>query len=208
MAFGDAEAYQQAARHLGRGSNDFYRLLGLGTLKAATVYGGSDFGCVLGQEMAGYATGELFFAAQTLGFRHSHLDTGAYSYDQKHSEKDVEKAVDFLIDDEPGRAFLTSMVSCLFARSVYTEDMLAECLLSVGYDTLSGTIPATAEKIRTLRWQVRAQTGFNPENFTIPKRFYQVRTWKGPVDKKYLDSLKVEYGKRIQAIVAGDKTSV
>jgi aldehyde:ferredoxin oxidoreductase len=208
MAFGDAEAYQQAARHLGRGSNDFYRLLGLGTLKAATVYGGSDFGCVLGQEMAGYATGELFFAAQTLGFRHSHLDTGAYSYDQKHSEKDVEKAVDFLIDDEPGRAFLTSMVSCLFARSVYTEDMLAECLRSVGYDTLSGTIPATAEKIRTLRWQVRAQTGFNPENFTIPKRFYQVRTWKGPVDKKYLDSLKVEYGKRIQAIVAGDKTSV
>jgi aldehyde:ferredoxin oxidoreductase len=203
LAFGDAIAYQQAARHLGRGSNDFYRLLGQGTLKAAAVYGGGEFGCVLGQEMAGYATGELFFAAQTLGFRHSHLDTGAYGYDQKNSDKDITRAVDFLIEDEPGRAFLTSMVGCLFARAVYTEEQLAECLMAVGFDTLSGSISKTSEYIRALRWKVRAKTGFNPENFTIPKRFYQVETWKGQIDKNYLDSLKMEYGKRIEAIIAG-----
>ncbi|MGB3211173.1 MAG: aldehyde ferredoxin oxidoreductase N-terminal domain-containing protein [Desulforhopalus sp.] len=203
LAFGDAAAYQQAARHLGRGSNDFYRLLGQGTLRAAAVYGGGEFGCVLGQEMAGYATGELFFAAQTLGFRHSHLDTGAYSYDQKHSDKDVARAVDFLITDEPGRAFLTSMVGCLFARSVYTEEQLAECLCSIGFDTLSGSIPKTAEHIRALRWKVRATTGFDPDNFSIPKRFYDVKTWKGQVDKNYLDNLKKEYGKRIQVLIAG-----
>lgn len=203
LAFGDAVAYQQAARHLGRGSNDFYRLLGQGTLKAAAVYGGAEFGCVLGQEMAGYATGELFFAAQTLGFRHSHLDTGAYSYDQKNSDKDVTRAVDFLIEDEPGRAFLASMVGCLFARAVYTEEQLAECLMAVGFDTLSGSIPKTSEHIRAMRWKARAMTGFNPENFTIPKRFYQVETWKGPIDKNYLDSLKEEYGKRIETIIAG-----
>jgi aldehyde:ferredoxin oxidoreductase len=203
LAFGDAIAYQQAARHLGRGSNDFYRLLGQGTLKAAAVYGGGEFGCVLGQEMAGYATGELFFAAQTLGFRHSHLDTGAYSYDQKNSDKDITRAVDFLIEDEPGRAFLTSMVGCLFARAVYTEEQLAECLMAVGFDTLSGSIPKTSEYIRALRWKARAKTGFNPENFAIPKRFYQVETWKGQIDKNYLDSLKKEYGRRIKAIIAG-----
>lgn len=203
LRFGDAEAYQQAARHLGRGSNDFYRLLGQGTLKAAAVYGGGDFGCVLGQEMAGYATGELFFTAQTLGFRHSHLDTGAYSYDQKNAEKDVDKAVSFLIDDEPARAFLTSMVGCLFARSVYTEERLAQCLKAVGFDALSGTIAKTAESIRALRWKVRALTGFDPENFAIPKRFYQVRTWKGQIDGSYLDDLKMEYGRRIQEIIAG-----
>lgn len=203
LAFGDAVAYQQAARHLGRGSNEFYRFLGQGTLKAAAVYGGGDFGCVLGQEMAGYATGELFFAAQTLGFRHSHLDTGAYSYDQKNSEKDVERAVDFLIDDEPGRAFLTSMVGCLFARSVYNEEKLAECLGAVGFGTLSSSIPEVSEHIRALRWKVRAQTGFDPDNFSIPKRFYQVKTWKGAVDKNYLDNLKKEYGRRIQSLIAG-----
>ncbi|MFT5730058.1 MAG: aldehyde:ferredoxin oxidoreductase [Desulforhopalus sp.] len=201
LKFGDADGYQLAATYLGRGANDFYRLLGLGTLKAAEVYGGSSFACVLGQEMAGYATGELFFAAQTLGFRHSHLDTGAYSYDQKNSEKNVDKAVSFLISDEPSRAFLTSMVACLFARSVYSEDMLSQCLSAVGYETLAGNIPQASEHIRKLRWKVRAETGFKPENFSIPKRFYQVETWKGAVDKNYLDDLKKTYGERIMGLI-------
>ena len=201
LRFGDAQAYQQAAEHLGAGKNDFYRLLGQGTMRAAAVYGGNEFACVLGQEMAGYATGEVFFAAQSLGFRHSHLDTGAYSYDQKCKDQDIAKAVDFLMDDEPGRAFLTSMVGCLFARAVYTEAELAECLQIVGFPELAGSIPATAENIRTLRWKVRATTGFAPENFTIPKRFYQIKTWKGPIDGSYLDRLKEEYGSRIMQLI-------
>lgn len=204
LSFGDADSYRLAAQHLGEGSNDFYRLLGQGTLKAAELFGGEEFACVLGQEMAGYATGELFFAAQTLGFRHSHLDTGAYSYDQKESDRDITKAVDFLMADEPGRVFLTSMVGCLFARSVYSEAQLAECLDVVGFRTLAGAIPETSEHIRRLRWKVRAQTGFNPENFTVPKRFYQVQTWKGQVDGEYLDSLKKEYGRRIMELIGSD----
>ncbi len=201
LRFGDGENFREAAHYLGRGVNEFYRQLGQGTLKAAAVYGGEEFSCVLGQEMAGYATGELFFAAQTLGFRHSHLDTGAYGYDQKVSEKDVEKGVDFLIKDEPARVFLTSMVACLFARSVYKEELLAECLESVGFSTLAGKIGQTAEYIRRLRWQVRADTGFDPENFSIPKRFYSVNTWKGQVDADYLDQLKREYGRRIIGLI-------
>jgi len=46
-------------------------------MKAAKHYGGEDFACVLGQEMAGYATGEVFFVSQALGLRHSHLDAVA-----------------------------------------------------------------------------------------------------------------------------------
>lgn len=208
LSFGEVEHYRQAAIHLGRGTNEFYRLLGQGTLKAAKVYGGEEFACVLGQEMAGYATGELYFAAQTLGFRHSHLDTGAYSYDQKHTEKDVEKAVEFLMADEPGRALLTSMVSCLFARAVYSDAQLAACLKSVGYTTLAENMDQVSENIRQLRWRVRAATGFRPENFSIPKRFTQVKTWKGPVDPAYMTELKEEYGRRIMALIdAGEKDS-
>ncbi len=205
LAFGAGHAYQQAAFYLGTAASPFYRLLSMGTLRAAEQYGGADFACVLGQEMAGYATGELFFAAQTLGFRHSHLDTGAYAFDQKESGKDVDKAVSFLISDEPGRALLTSMVGCLFARSVYGEEVLARCLQSVGYGELAADLPASAERIRRLRWQVRASTGFTPEHFTIPKRFYEVRTWKGAVDATYLDAIKEEYGRRIQLLIADEQ---
>jgi hypothetical protein len=51
---------------------------------------------------------------------------------EKFKEKDPAKAVEFLISDEASRCLLTSMVSCLFARGVYTEARLAECLKSVG----------------------------------------------------------------------------
>lgn len=208
LSFGDAEAYRQAAEKLGLAANDFYRLLGQGTQKAAAEYGGGEFACVLGQEMAGYATGELFFAAQTLGFRHSHLDTGAYGYDQKNKDQDAAKAVDYLIADEPGRAYLTSMVSCLFARGVYTDDQLARCLELLGFKTLAASIPETAERIRRLRWQARAKTGFDPANFTIPKRFYQVATWKGRIDAAYLDRLKEEYGNRIRQLILAEDGAV
>ncbi len=204
LRFGDAVGYQTAVEYLGLGANEFYRLLGNGTLKAAERYGGADFACVLGQEMAGYATGELFFAAQSLGFRHSHLDTGAYSREQKEPSKDVAAAVDFLIRDEPYRALLTSMTACLFARSVYHPEQLATCLDAAGFTELAGSLDCTAERIRRRRWQARIATGFRPEDTTIPKRFYQVKTWRGVVDGDYMDRLRQEYGRRIMELAADD----
>ncbi len=204
LAFGDAEGYRQAAHLLGTGANAFYLLLGQGTLAAARQYGGEDFACVLGQEMAGYATGELFFAAQSLGFRHSHLDTGGYSYDQKHAERDVEKATAFLLDDEPGRCLLTSMVSCLFARSVYTPEVLADCLSSLGFDAVATDLDVSGERIRRHRWQLRFASGFVPEEVVLPKRYYKVNTWKGAIDGQYLDALRREYGRRLCAFAAPD----
>jgi aldehyde:ferredoxin oxidoreductase len=197
LKFGDANAYKKAVGHLGIGANDFYRLLAMGTSKAAEHYGGSDYACVLGQEMAGYATGEVFYTSQALGFRHSHLDSGGYSYDQKHDEKDVPKAVDFLIADEQDRVLLTSMVSCLFAREVYTKPHLAECLNSVGYPDIADNMGAIKMQIQKKRWQLRLATGFKPDKVTIPKRFTELTTWKGDTDMNYLNALKIAYAQKI-----------
>ena len=166
-------------------------------MKAAEQYGGENFACVLGQEMGGYATGEVFFTSQALGFRHSHLDSGGYSFDQKHEEKDVTQAVDFLVKDEQGRVLLTSMVSCLFAREVYKDELLADCLNALSYTTLAGNLQQVARHIRKMRWRLRLSTGFDPQGVKIPRRFTEVTTWKGAVDEKFLNALKKEYAKRI-----------
>jgi aldehyde:ferredoxin oxidoreductase len=147
--------------------------------------------------MAGYATGETFFVSQALGLRHSHLDSGGYSYDQKPKGKTVEDAVKFLIQDEKGRVFLTSMVSCLFARGVYTDEVLGNCLKSVGYGTLADNMDSVAGDIQRLRWKMRVGSGYRPEKVSIPKRFSEVTTWKGPVDPQFLEALKGAYGARI-----------
>jgi aldehyde:ferredoxin oxidoreductase len=206
LRFGDAGAYAQALKHLGAATNDFYRLLGQGTLKAAEYYGGADFACVLGQEMGGYATGEVFFISQALGFRHSHLDAGGYSYDQKQKGKDVAHAVEFLVQDEKARVFLTSMVSCLFAREVYKEATLADCLNAVGYRDLAENLDSVAKRVQRMRWQSRIKTGFDPGSVKIPERFKQVVTWKGPMDTNYLDSLQKTYAERIQEMAKPEES--
>jgi aldehyde:ferredoxin oxidoreductase len=197
LRFGDATAYNEAFHHLGAASNDFYRLLAQGTIKAAEHYGGADYACVLGQEMGGYATGEVFFVSQALGLRHSHLDAGGYSFDQKDKEPDVDAAIQFLVQDERARVLLTSMVSCLFARGVYGDQVISDCLHSVGYNALADSIDNVSGSIQKLRWRMRLRTGFDPRTVSIPKRFLEIETWKGRIDACYLDALKGAYSKAI-----------
>ncbi len=205
LSFGDVEKYSEAVRHLGMRTNDFYHVLGQGTLVAAARYGGSDFACVLGQEMAGYATGEVYFASQAYGFRHSHLDNAGYSYDQKADSKKSEDAVAFLIEEERTRVQLTCMVSCLFARSVYSQERLQECLSSVGLSRLAESVVARSTDVQAKRWQLKYLTGYNPMDISIPKRFEEVTTWKGEIDRVFMDSVAADYQSAVRKLAEAGK---
>ena len=206
LAFGNGDAYREAVGHLGRGENDFYRILGRGTVEAARNYGGGEFACVLGQEMAGYATGEVFFVSQALGFRHSHLDSGGYSFDQTNQGKDPKKAADFLVGDEKARVLLTSMVACLFAREVYKAALLGDCLNALGYRTLAESMDRVSSQVQKLRWRMRLATGFDPAAVKVPERFSSVTNWKGKVDADYMKAVQREYGKRILELGRPEET--
>jgi aldehyde:ferredoxin oxidoreductase len=201
LTFGDVAGYREAVRHLGSRTNDFYRLLGQGTMAAAARYNGQDYACVLGQEMSGYATGEVFYISQAMGVRHSHLDSGGYSYDQKHTDKDATKAIDFLVSDEADRVVLTSMVSCLFARNVYTPEVLGKALTAMGLSGMAENLPEAALTIQKLRWKNKIACGFKPHEVKIPKRFFEVTNWKGQADPAYMEELKTYYATRIDTIV-------
>ncbi|MFH0823092.1 MAG: aldehyde ferredoxin oxidoreductase, partial [Pseudomonadota bacterium] len=156
-------------------------------------YGGTEFACVLGQEMAGYATGEVFFVSQAYGFRHSHLDSAGYGFDQTAKEKDADAAVRYLIDEECKRVQLTCMVSCLFARGVYPEARLQEALTSIGFRGIADSLPVGSREVPFRRWSLRYRTGYDPEKLTIPKRFHDIRTWKGPIDGAFMKELGDKY---------------
>ena len=203
LAFGDVAAYEKAVHHLGRGHTEFYRtLLAGGSRGAAERYGGWDFACVLGQEMAGYATGETFFVSQSLGLRHAHLDSGGYAYDQQDKGKDVDAAVNFLVEDESARCLMNSMVACLFSRGIYKGELIQEALRVLGYAALADTTDAVAERVQSLRWKMRMDTGYDPEGIKIPKRFTEITTWKGPLDAEYMETLRTAYAARIRSLAA------
>jgi len=198
LKFGDAASYRAALGYMGTPPNEFYSLLAKGTMAAAERYKGEDYACVLGQEMAGYATGEVFFVSQAMGMRHSHLDSAGYSYDQKEQGKDVAKAVKFMVEDERQRCALTSMVSCLFARSAYDEEALARGLTVMGYPEVGANLSTAAGNVQKLRWKTKFGTGFDPDQVKIPKRYLEVVTWKGPIDAQYLSDLKQAYAVEIR----------
>lgn len=207
LRFGEVQGYLAAVHMLAKGVNDFWKLLASGTQPAAKHYGGEDFACVLGQEMAGYATGEVFYVAQSLGLRHSHLDTGAYSYDQSNAPKDVGKALAFLLEDERERVVLTSMVACLFARKVYRPQTLRHCLETLGGRDLADSLDQAATHVQHLRWQARAKGGFDPLQAKIPRRFLEVTTWKGQTDPVYLENLRLAYAEAIASMCKPSSSS-
>ena len=98
---------------------------------------------------------------------------------RRRRAKILSKAVDFLVKDEQGRVLLTSMVACLFARGVYTDELLATCLKAVGYGSLADNLGPVSRNIQQLRWKNRLATGFMPEEVTIPKRFHEITTVEG-----------------------------
>ncbi len=204
LKWGEVSGYLNGIMHIGQQTNDFYRLLAQGTEIAAAEYQGRDFACVLGQEMAGYATGEVYYTAQSMGFRHSHLDTGGYAYDQKHKDQDVAKALEFLKEDERQRVVLTSMVSCLFARGVYTPERLQQALTSIGYKEMADNLDQAGAQIQGKRWALKLGSGFDPAGVRIPKRYLEVETWKGKADPAYLDALRSGYAKAIKEMAALD----
>ena len=200
LKFGDYLNYKYAVTLLSERANDFYYALGQGVLVAAKEFGGEDFACVLGQEMAGYATGEVSYIAQALGFRHSHLDSGGYSYDQKDQDWTVDQALEFMKTDEEGRVMLTSLVSCLFARGVYKDEVVQDMLKSVGLYNLADNLSTVTKDITRLRWQARLNTGYLPHDIKIPKRYLEVENWRGKTDQVKLNGLKQAYADYIMSL--------
>ena len=200
LRFGEKDGYLKAIRHLTGGVNEFWRTLGRGgAMAAAKKYGGEDFACVLGgQEMAGYATGEAYYVSHALGFRHSHLDAGGYSFDQSDTAKDVTKTTNFLVQDEQGRVVLDSMVGCMFARKEYSMDRLRECLSVAGYRNVADALDEAGAAMQALRWKLKFATGFVPEEQRIPQRFMDVENWKGRADHDYLARLRAAYTRELR----------
>ena len=196
LAFGEVEPYRQAIAAIATRANAFYRLLGEGTATAAARYGGEDFACVLGQEMAGYATGSVFFVSQALGFRYSHLDSAGYQLDQQQKPT-LEDALAYLEREEQQRLMLTCLVSCLFARNIYDEETVAASLKAIGLTDLGLNMDKRIGALQRERWRLKKESGFDPHMITIPRRFTEVETLDGKIDKEFMEKLRLSYAAKI-----------
>lgn len=204
LTFGDAAGLRRALKRLARGENDFFRLLGQGAKAAAREYGGTDFACVLGQEMAGYATGEAYVASQADSLRHSHLDEGAYLFDQTRRDAPPEEIARLLLGEERSRLVSNCLMTCLFARKAYTRERAARALEALGEPEAAANLEALLTRVQALRWRCKLATAnpdARPNAAAIPKRLMSFITASGPVDPARVEAIRTARARLLEELL-------
>jgi len=199
MQWNNVEGYSRALENIVTAPNEFYQALARGVDYAAEKYGGRDFAMALGKnEVSGYHTGPASIVGQLVGVRHSHLDNAGYSIDQKAAKKpmDPERMVDELIREDNSRGVFNSLVGCLFARGVYTEENIIDSLGAVGIVKTGEELQDLGKRIFEEKYKFKVQEGFDLSHVRVPKRFYETVSLSGSVTPETVEEMLRIYRKK------------
>ncbi len=187
--WGDWKTYIEIVRNIVYQPNEFYKIAAMGVKALAEKYPeGREFAIhVAGVEPAGYHTGPTYWTSLVVGFRHSHLDSAGYSYDEKlakEGRRDVtpHEIAKYIVEEESWRQILNSMVLCLFGRGIYKEDVVVKALRSIGINIDVERLKEVGRKIWIEKWIVKLREGYDPEKIELPKKLFETETPLGKID--------------------------
>lgn len=197
--FGNIEGYITILDNLIKQPNDFYREASRGPWQLSERYGGKDFSVTLGKNpIAGYHTGYGSLIGQAIvGARHSHVDNAGYSIDQKRADLTPKELVEKLVAEEKERNILNSVGACLFARSIYSRDVIREALSSIGIEKTSEELGEMAERVFRLKLRLKEEMGFKVENVYFPKRFFETESMNGFLKEEVVKEMVSVYKKMV-----------
>ncbi|MDY0060883.1 MAG: aldehyde ferredoxin oxidoreductase N-terminal domain-containing protein [Myxococcota bacterium] len=187
LAWGDWQVYLAALDRIVEQPTPFFEALALGVDQAAAQYGGSEFALAFGgNEMPGYHTGPAAHVGFLVGARHSHLCNAGYSLDQKalSEGRTLEPAglATKLIQEESWRQVLSSLVSCFFARGIYTPELVSRGLACVGCAGDPAKLEQIGEAIYREKYRYKLREGFTFEGLRLPARIFETPSGAGPID--------------------------
>ncbi len=199
LKWGDVKNYLRAIDLIVESPNEFYSALAKGVVFASRKYGGEDFAIQAGGlEIPGYHTGVGNLVGLTVGVRHSHLDNGGYSVDQKAFKNNLsdEEIVDMLIFEDDIRGVLTSLTICLFARAIYTYDAIIEALATIGIERSEEELIELGRDIFMKKYELKRKFGFDLDDVTFPSRFFETASTNGMIDEARVKNVLSMYKKR------------
>jgi aldehyde:ferredoxin oxidoreductase len=199
LQWNDVDGYTRALENIVKAPNEFYGALARGVDYAAKKYGGLDYAMALGgNEVSGYHTGPASIVGQLVGVRHSHLDNAGYAVDQKAVKKpmEIEMMVDELIKEDNSRGVFNSLVGCLFARGVYTEENIIDSLGTVGIWKTKEDLMELGKRIFEEKYKFKVQEGFDLSKVRVPRRFYETVSAAGLVTPETVEEMLRIYRKK------------
>ena len=194
--------YVQAVNAIAERKGDFFRLLGDRPELLFEQHKGKELlTAIAGNEIAGYHTGLANLLGHAIGLRHSHLDNAGYSLDQKFlkgPKTTPEQMVAQLVEEEKFRQVFTSLVACLFSRSVYEIGLIAECLSAIGINKSIEELNEIGSRIYRMKDSWRREAGFDPTTLELPLRFIETPTPTGKIEQQDFKRALQEYARITQ----------
>lgn len=202
LEFGQAENYIEAVKRIVSQPTEFYRALARGSAYASSVYGGAEFALTFGKnEMPGYHTGPGCHLGYLTGARHSHLDSAGYSIDQKAAQKgealDPIQTADKLLTEERWRQVLSSLVVCMFARGIYTEEAVIKTLALAGIQRSADELLRFGAETLHLKNEFKRREGFDFSALAIPGRILTTLSPLGQVDEAFLRQAIARFAEQV-----------
>jgi len=199
LQWNNVDSYIKALENIVKAPNEFYAALAKGVDYASARFGGRDFAMALGgNEVSGYHTGPASIVGQLVGVRHSHLDNAGYSIDQKAAKKqlDPEKMVDEIIKEDNSRGTFNSLVGCLFARGVYTEENIIDALEAVGISKTKEDLQTLGVSIFEEKYKFKTREGFDLSRARVPRRLFETTSTLGKVTPETVEEMLRLYRKK------------
>ncbi|MHA1664854.1 MAG: aldehyde ferredoxin oxidoreductase N-terminal domain-containing protein [Candidatus Njordarchaeales archaeon] len=187
FSWGDLNAYIKGVTFLVDQPNEFYKVLGEGVEFAASKYGGMEFALAFGRnEIPGYHTGPAGYISFLISARHNHSDSFGYELDLESLELSPEKTVDRLVEEEQWSQILSSLVTCYFAREIYTPTLISSALEVLGFNFSPDDLKKLGEKIHYEKYLLAEREGFRISKLHIPRRIFEVPAAKGKIDEEFI----------------------
>ncbi|MFO7881520.1 MAG: aldehyde ferredoxin oxidoreductase N-terminal domain-containing protein [Kosmotogaceae bacterium] len=186
--YGDGESYLKILKKIAEGKNRFFRDLEKGAYYCSKIYGNNESSIVFGKnEAPGYVTGMNAFLGFATGVRHSHLDSAGYSVDQAMLKKSTsrEQQIESLYNEALWRMIFNSLVGCLFARKIYTKEVILGALETIGIEGWTEKkFNELSHKIHGLKYKFKMDNGFSFEELELPKKLLDVYTSNGKLNEE------------------------
>ncbi|MEM2322984.1 MAG: aldehyde ferredoxin oxidoreductase C-terminal domain-containing protein, partial [Candidatus Bathyarchaeia archaeon] len=153
---------------------------------------------IAGNGIPGYHTGYASILGFLVASRHSHNSNAGYDIDQQALKRKLsdEELIDRIIEEEDWRNILVSLVACMFARRVYSPDVVVDALRTVGFEYNLDDLMNIGRDIYTDIYRIKSVEGFDPRKTYIPKRLFETPSASGILSEERFRKLLDMYMKR------------
>jgi aldehyde:ferredoxin oxidoreductase len=147
------------------------------------------------------------------GARHSHLDSAGYSLDQRAAATGQavtpQGVVDALLAEERWRQVLTSLTVCLFARGIYTSEVMQKALAAVGFYRSAEDLERLGKETLHRKCTFKRGEGFEWGQPRLPRRIFETAAPAGPFDEDFVREAIAHLEKlRTQPCLSGSRMTL